>query len=82
MHQGEKDEAGVFADVIYRPQKLTRAAHQRIGMLLNVEAFKLGKRSLGYGMEGLAGRIRNKMEMKYFTHRFAPNPYILSIKPS
>ena len=55
--------------MIHRALKLVVAPHQGIGMDLDIDAFELGQRRVDDGVQGLAGGIRDKMNMEFLTHR-------------
>ena len=48
------------------------AAHQGIGMDLDIDAFELGQRRIDDGVQGLAGGVRDQMDMKFLLHKLFP----------
>ena len=60
---------GADGDMIQGAVELMFAAHQGIGMDLHIHAFELGQRGIGHGVEGLAGGVRDQMNMEFLLHK-------------
>ena len=48
------------------------AAHQGVGMNLNIDALELGQRGIDDGIQGFAGGVRHQMDMKFLLHKLFP----------
>ena len=57
--------------MIQSARQLVLAAHQSIEMDLNVDILELRQGRVGQCIEGLAGRIREQVNMKFFLHRLS-----------
>ena len=55
--------------MIQRPTQLMLAAHQGIGMNLDIDILELGEGGVDHGVEGFAGRIRNQVNMEFLIHK-------------
>ena len=57
--------------MIQRARQLVLAAHQGIEMNLNIHILELRQGGIGQGIEGLAGRVRDQVNMKFFLHKLS-----------
>ena len=64
IDQGKKYQPRLLAYVSNDTFELSLAAHQRVEMFLDLNAFELGARCLGDGIERLSRCIRNEMQME------------------
>jgi len=63
IDEGEEDKTRLCCDVIDHTLELPCAAHKRIKMFLNLNAFELRACSLPDSIERLSGRVGNQMQV-------------------
>ena len=64
VDDGEYDESGVIRDFSQDSVEMLLRADHRPKMLDDLDTVKLGKRCLGDIFQGLAGRVREQMEVE------------------
>ena len=52
--------------------QLVVAAHQGIGVDMDIHILELGQRGIGHGMQGFTGGIRYQVNVKFMIHRTVP----------
>ncbi len=64
IDQGKENQAGITANVFDRALQLALAAHQRIGMFVDDNAFELRQSRLGDRVQRFSCRIGDEMNVK------------------